>query len=101
MHVNTDKIIAYHKKVNPSTISESAYSAYKEQEGSPKRKIHTSIKDMHESLKAIEKSLEVVQRFKTESGINSEEYFSYTKKRLNRIQEKLTQLTNKLKGLME
>jgi hypothetical protein len=81
------------------TLKENRWLAIKKEEGSPKAKIGKGISSIHQQLSEVEKFVNWYSKLKTENGLKKEDYYKRTHKSLNKIKERIMNLSEKVRGL--
>lgn len=75
-----------------------AYQNYRDDENmTTRQKIGESLRSVRNQLAEVEKTIDLNLRLKQETGINSQEYWKRTTRALNRINEKMTRIINKIR----
>jgi hypothetical protein len=82
-----------------ASLSENRWLAIKNEEGSPKAKIGKGISSIHSQLSEVEKFVNWYSKLKTENGLKKEDYYKRTHKSLNKIKERIMNLSEKVRGL--
>ncbi len=81
-------------------LNEGSYHEYKNDESaSPRTKVNRSIAEVNKRLMEIEKIVNHNIRLKTESGVNSDQYWKRSANTFAKISERLNRINNKLKEL--
>jgi len=80
-------------------LAENRWLAIKNEEGSPKAKIGKGISNIHSQLSEVEKFVNWYSKLKTENGLKKEDYYKRTHKSLNKIKERIMNLSEKLRTL--
>lgn len=80
-------------------LVENRWLAIKNEEGSPKSKIGKGISGIHKQLSEVEKFVNWYSKLKTENGLKKEDYYKRTHKSLNKIKERIMNLSEKVRGL--
>jgi hypothetical protein len=82
-------------------IAEGRRGAYHEFRDNPdmnnRQKIGVSLRDVRNQLESIEKTIDLNLRLKQETGINTQQYWKNTHRALNKINEKMTRIINKVR----
>lgn len=68
-------------------------------EGTPNQKIGVGIRELRKQLSEMEKFVSWYGKIKTESGLDSADYWKRTQKHLSKISERLNKLTSKVRDL--
>ncbi len=79
------------------SINEASYKEFKKNEGSPKQKIGTAIKEIKRQITEVEKRISHCIKLKEEMGVNT--YWNSTSKYLSNLSEKLNRLSINIKNL--
>jgi hypothetical protein len=75
-----------------------AYHEYRDDgDKTPRQKIGESLRNVRDQLVEIEKTIDLNLRLKQETGINTQQYWKNTHRALNRINERMTQIINKIR----
>ena len=75
-----------------------AYHNYRDDDSKTTRqKIGESLKDIREQLRSIEKNIDLNLRLKQETGIDSGAYWKRTHRALNKVNETMTRIMNKIR----
>jgi len=75
-----------------------AYQNYRDDDTmNNKQKIGVAIRDVRNQLESIEKTIDLNLRLKQETGIDSQKYWKNTHRALNKINEKMTRIINKIR----
>jgi hypothetical protein len=82
-----------------NSLKENRWLAIKKEEGSPKSKIGKGISSIHSQLSEVEKFVNWYSKLKTENGLKKEDYYKRTHKSLNKIKERIMNLSEKVRGL--
>ena len=82
-----------------NSLKENRWLAIKKEEGSPKAKIGKGISSIHSQLSEVEKFVNWYSKLKTENGLKKEDYYKRTHKSLNKIKERIMNLSEKVRGL--
>jgi hypothetical protein len=85
--------------VSDMELTENRWLAIKNEEGSPKAKIGKGISNIHSQLSEVEKFVNWYSKLKTENGLKKEDYYKRTHKSLNKIKERIMNLSEKLRTL--
>jgi anion-transporting ArsA/GET3 family ATPase len=81
-------------------LREVTYKEYKsDPEFSPKQKVNRAISEVARKLYEIEKIVNRNIKLKTESGVNSNQYWKSSRTKLCKISERMIRISNKLKHL--
>ena len=80
-------------------LAENRWLALKKEDGSPKAKISRGITSIHNQLTEVEKFVNWYSKLKTENGLKKEDYYKRTHKSLNKIKERIMNLSEKVRGL--
>ena len=87
-------------EVGQRIISENRYLALKRDEThTPRQKIGIAISEVNKRLMEIEDILRFHSRLKTETGLQSNDYWARTHKALIRIESHMTKLSNRIKSM--
>jgi hypothetical protein len=81
------------------SLKENRWLAIKKEDGSPKAKIGKGISSIHSQLSEVEKFVNWYSKLKTENGLKKEDYYKRTHKSLNKIKERIMNLSEKVRGL--
>jgi len=96
-----DKVIGDKVYINESKLNEGRRGAYHEYrddgDKTPRQKIGESLRNVRNQLAEIEKTIDLNLRLKQETGINTQQYWKNTHRALNRINERMTQIINKIR----
>jgi hypothetical protein len=77
-----------------------SYRQYKKDESaSPSQKVNKSIMEVNKMLAEIEKIVHNNIRLKTETGVDSSQFWKQTGNRINKINERIVRISNRLKEL--
>lgn len=77
-----------------------SYRQYKKDESaSPSQKVNKSIMEVNKMLAEIEKIVQNNIRLKTETGVDSSQFWKQTGNRINKINERIVRISNRLKEL--
>lgn len=77
-----------------------SYRQYKKDESaSPSQKVNKSIMEVNKMLAEIEKIVHNNIRLKTETGVDSSQFWKQTGTRINKINERIVRISNRLKEL--
>ena len=77
-----------------------SYRDYKKDESaSPSQKVNKSIMEVNKMLAEIEKIVHNNIRLKTETGVDSSHFWKQTSSRINKINERIVRISNRLKEL--
>jgi len=77
-----------------------SYRQYKKDESaSPSQKVNKSIMEVNKMLAEIEKIVHNNIRLKTETGVDSSQFWKQTGARINKINERIVRISNRLKEL--
>jgi len=75
-----------------------AYHEYRDDgDKTPRQKIGESLRNVRDQLTEIEKTIDLNLRLKQETGINIQQYWKNTHRALNKINERMTQIINKIR----
>ena len=66
---------------------------------SPKQKVNKAISEVNKKLYEIERTVNRNIKLKTETGVNSTQYWKSTKGKMLKISERMVRISNKLKQL--
>jgi len=90
----------YVDKLNTSTgykrVTENRYHELRKSEGTPNQKIGVGIREMRKQLAEIDKFVEWYSKIKTESNLESQDYWKRTQRHLNVMREKLDIISKKI-----
>jgi hypothetical protein len=75
------------------------YHQLRKEEGTPNQKIGKGIRELRKQLSEMEKFVSWYGKIKTESGLDSADYWKRTQKHLSKISERLNKLTSKVRDL--
>ena len=75
------------------------YQQLRKEEATPNQKIGVGIRKMRTQLEEIEKFVEWYSKIKTESDLDSSNYWKRTQKHLNVIRERLNKISQKIQNL--
>lgn len=96
---------AFKKPIKQAPINEVRYSQFKKQSKTrtPQEQLHIGVKEIQRKLDEINKLVEFTTRMKTELKGDADEmnYLKRTHNSLFKINEKITEINNKIKGLTE
>ena len=82
------------------SINEVSYRAYKNDESAtPVQKVNKGIQEVNKMIAEMENIVNLNLRLKTESDVNSSQFWKSTSKRFTKINERLIRISNKLKEL--
>lgn len=84
---------------NKKSINEASYKDFRKNEGSPKQKIGTAIKEIKKQITEVERRISHCIKLKEEMGVNSGSYWNSTSKYLSNLSEKLNHLSINIKNL--
>ncbi len=84
-----------------SVVSEGTnrYHQLRKEEATPNQKIGKGIREMRKQLQEIEKFIEWYSKIKTESELDSSQYWKRTQRHLNVIRERLNRISQKIQNL--
>lgn len=84
-----------------SAVSEATnrYHQLRKDEGTPNQKIGKGIREMRKQIQEIEKFVEWYSKIKTESDLDSSQYWKRTQTHLNVIRERLNKISQKIQNL--
>lgn len=88
-------IVGY-TQVNEAT---NRYHQLRKDEGTPNQKIGKGIREMRKQIQEIEKFVEWYSKIKTESDLDSSQYWKRTQRHLNVIRERLNKISQKIQNL--
>jgi hypothetical protein len=88
-------IVGY-TQVNEAT---NRFHQLRKDEGTPNQKIGKGIREMRKQIQEIEKFVEWYSKIKTESDLDSSQYWKRTQKHLNVIRERLNKISQKIQNL--
>jgi len=82
-------------------ISEASnrYQELRKEDATPNQKIGKGIREMRKQIQEIEKFIEWYSKIKTESDLDSSNYWKRTQKHLNVIRERLNKISHKIQNL--
>ena len=90
----------YIDRLNQSTgykrVTENRYHELRKSEGTPNQKIGVGIREMRKQLSEIDKFVEWYSKIKTESNLESQDYWKRTQRHLNVMREKLDIISKKI-----
>lgn len=75
------------------------YQQLRRDEGTPNQKIGKGIREMRAQIQEIEKFVEWYSKIKTESDLDSSQYWKRTQRHLNVIRERLNKISQKIQNL--
>lgn len=75
------------------------YHQLRKDEGTPNQKIGKGIREMRKQIQEIEKFVEWYSKIKTESDLDSSQYWKRTQTHLNVIRERLNKISQKIQNL--
>lgn len=75
------------------------YHQLRNDEGTPNQKIGKGIREMRKQIQEIEKFVEWYSKIKTESDLDSSQYWKRTQTHLNVIRERLNKISQKIQNL--
>lgn len=82
------------------TIKEISYKEFKTDDTvSPKQKINNAIIEANRQIRVLQRMVTHAQKFKTEVGIDNDQYWSKTKQAIGKITERLIDVATKFKNL--
>lgn len=84
-----------------SVVSEGTnrFHQLRKEEATPNQKIGKGIREMRKQLQEIEKFIEWYSKIKTESELDSSQYWKRTQRHLNVIRERLNKISEKIQNL--
>jgi hypothetical protein len=78
----------------------SRYHCYRDEpDMSPRQKVSKSIREVNKMLSEIEKLVDMNCRLKSEMDVNTESYWKPAHRQLNYIEERISRITEKIRGL--
>lgn len=77
----------------------SPYYDFRDEQGTPQKKIAQKISEIHKSLDMVERLLKMSSRYQMESGVANEELYRRTQEGLRKMENKLLMLTKKIREL--
>lgn len=82
------------------TIKEISYKEFKTDDTvSPKQKINNAIIEANRQIRVLQRMVTHAQKFKTEVGIDNDQYWSKTKQAIGKITERLIDVATKFRNL--
>jgi len=94
------KMSTYKQIISMMHLNEITYKEYKSDDSfTSKQKVNKSISEVNRKLYEIEKTINRNIKLKTETGVNSSQYWKSTKSKMLKISEKMVRISNKLKYL--
>ena len=98
--IDEGKMSTYKQMMNMMHLNEVTYREYKADETfSPKQKVNKAISEVNKKLYEIERTVNRNIKLKTETGVNSTQYWKSTKGKMLKISERMVRISNKLKQL--
>lgn len=98
--IDENKVSTYKQMMNMMHLNEVTYREYKADETfSPKQKVNKAISEVNKKLYEIERTVNRNIKLKTETGVNSTQYWKSTKGKMLKISERMVRISNKLKQL--
>jgi hypothetical protein len=87
--------------INNKSLNEATnrYHQLRKDEGTPNQKIGKGIREMRKQIQEIEKFVEWYSKIKTESDLDSSQYWKRTQRHLNVIRERLNKISQKIQNL--
>ena len=80
-------------------MSEVSYKEYKKDESATqKQKVNRAIKEINSKLYKIERIVNQNLKLKSEAGVDENKYWKSTRSNLAKISEKMTRISNRLRG---
>jgi hypothetical protein len=99
--ISPDKLESYIYSLASAHVNEGrrgVYQNYRDDgDMTTRQKIGESLRNVRNQLSEIEKTIDLNLRLKQETGINSQEYWKRTHRALNRINERMTRIINKIR----
>ena len=80
-------------------LNEASYDDFKSSDESPRRKVNKAISEINSNLLRIERLAKHASKLKNETNISTDNYWTTTKQKINKINERLTRLSNTIKTL--
>lgn len=96
---NPEVVIQKVLKLQESVLSENRYHQLRKSEGTPNQKIGVGIRELRKQLTEIEKFVNWYSNIKTENDMGYTDYWKRTQKHLNKISERLSKLSLKVREL--
>jgi DNA repair exonuclease SbcCD ATPase subunit len=95
-----NKVIIEHQEQDKVDLNEVSYGVFKtENDDTPRKKVNRAISEINSKLLQIERLATHASRLKQEASVSSDHYWEQTKQKINRIQERITRLNQKMKHL--
>jgi len=81
-------------------LNEISYGVFKnDTDDTPRKKVNRAISEINSKLLQIERLATHASRLKQEASVSSDNYWEETKRKINRIQERIVRLGHKIKHL--
>ena len=81
-------------------LVETSYSEFSTNpDSTPRKKVNIAIAEINSNLLRIERLARHATRLKAEASVSSDNYWTTTKHRIGKIQERITKLSNTMKTL--
>lgn len=80
-------------------LSEASYDVFKKEDDNPRRKVNQAISEINSNLLRIERLAKHASKLKSEANISTNNYWSSTKAKIGKIQERITRLSHVVKQL--
>lgn len=98
--IDENKVSTYKQMMNMMHLNEITYRDYKSDDTfSSKQKVNIAISEVNRKLYEIEKTITRNIKLKTETGVDSSQYWKSTKGKMLKISERMVRISNKLKHL--
>jgi hypothetical protein len=82
-----------------ANLNENRWLAIKNEEGSPKAKLSKGLSSIKQQLGEVEKFVNWYSKIKNENGVKRDDYYKRTHKSLDKIKERLMNLSEKIRTL--
>ena len=87
------------KDDDEASLNENRWLAIKNEEGSPKAKLSKGLSSIKQQLGEVEKFVNWYSKIKNENGVKRDDYYKRTHKSLDKIKERLMNLSEKIRTL--